>query len=326
MQGSRLARWLATSAWTGAGGSSKEAGEALQNALRSRVASMATHVPAAPSSGRLLGRQQELAKVQGKVVLCGSSWRFLASSPSSSSAAQPAKKLQEAASKAASAAGSLLGKKGSQALSLQAEAFWQRHSTRLTLALGAASAYAAWRLMLAAASLFAGPGQAAPGYGLAAAAAALVAAAALALRRRYVIQPEQVYQAAMLRLNSSPAVLEVMGAPVAGSDVRAYVVTGNAARTLPANLGLHPSRRSLITTSITPTSKKRSACKAGAGGQQARCRTQHGGGRRTQVDAAPAGADPLGCSFSCCPGSFMLQAAACASRTCSPGCGPSDCR
>ena len=30
----------------------------------------------------------------------------------------------------------------------------------------------------------------------------------------------------MLQLNTSPAVLEVLGAPVAGSDVRASVMTG----------------------------------------------------------------------------------------------------
>ena len=32
----------------------------------------------------------------------------------------------------------------------------------------------------------------------------------------------------MLQLNTSPAVLEVLGAPVAGSDVRASVMTGAA--------------------------------------------------------------------------------------------------
>lgn len=40
----------------------------------------------------------------------------------------------------------------------------------------------------------------------------------------------------MLQLNTSPAILEVLGAPVAGSDVRASVMTGEAQATRAALL------------------------------------------------------------------------------------------
>lgn len=70
------------------------------------------------------------------------------------------------------------------------------------------------------------PAAAASDWGLLGAAATLVSAAALYLRHRAAIHPDRVYAAALLRLNACPAVLEVMGAPVVGSDLRAYVITG----------------------------------------------------------------------------------------------------
>ncbi len=46
----------------------------------------------------------------------------------------------------------------------------------------------------------------------------------------------------MLQLNTSPAVLEVLGAPVAGSDVRASVMTGAPACGPAPESRRHPQR------------------------------------------------------------------------------------
>ena len=45
-------------------------------------------------------------------------------------------------------------------------------------------------------------------------------------RARLTINPDKVYRIAMTKLNTSAAILEVMGAPLTGTDVRAYVMSG----------------------------------------------------------------------------------------------------
>ncbi len=45
-------------------------------------------------------------------------------------------------------------------------------------------------------------------------------------RAKYRVNPDMVYPIAMRKLNTSAAVLEVMGAPLTGTDVRAYVMSG----------------------------------------------------------------------------------------------------
>uniref|UniRef100_A0A803MJJ5 Uncharacterized protein n=1 Tax=Chenopodium quinoa TaxID=63459 RepID=A0A803MJJ5_CHEQI len=50
--------------------------------------------------------------------------------------------------------------------------------------------------------------------------------AGLYLRSRYNINPDKVYRMAMKELNTSASILEVLGAPLAGTDLRAYVMSG----------------------------------------------------------------------------------------------------
>lgn len=50
------------------------------------------------------------------------------------------------------------------------------------------------------------------------------------LRSRLTINPDSVYRIAMRRLNASEPVLEIMGAPLTGTDVRAYVMSGGGLR------------------------------------------------------------------------------------------------
>lgn len=48
----------------------------------------------------------------------------------------------------------------------------------------------------------------------------------LYVRSRLTINPDRVYRIAMRKLNTAPGILEVMGAPLAGTDLRAYVMSG----------------------------------------------------------------------------------------------------
>lgn len=45
-------------------------------------------------------------------------------------------------------------------------------------------------------------------------------------RSRFTVNPDKVYRMAMRRLNTSAGILEVMGAPLTGTDLRAYVMSG----------------------------------------------------------------------------------------------------
>lgn len=48
----------------------------------------------------------------------------------------------------------------------------------------------------------------------------------LYVRSRFTVNPDKVYRIAMRRLNTSAGILEVMGAPLSGTDLRAYVMSG----------------------------------------------------------------------------------------------------
>ena len=58
---------------------------------------------------------------------------------------------------------------------------------------------------------------------------------AIYLRSRVVVNPESAYRAALARLSRSPGVERVLGAPLAGSQIRAYLLTGG-----------HPILRGLV--------------------------------------------------------------------------------
>lgn len=48
----------------------------------------------------------------------------------------------------------------------------------------------------------------------------------LYIRSRFTINPDKVYRMAMRKLNTSAGILEVMGAPLSGTSLRAYVMSG----------------------------------------------------------------------------------------------------
>jgi hypothetical protein len=136
-----------------------------------------------------------------------------------------------------------------RALSLQLEAAWQRHSRKVVVGGTVALAYLLFRGMRFSASAFVEVSQSLATTGLLALAATGAALGSLWFyRRRFVISPDAVYRAAMLRLNTHPGVLEVLGAPVAGSDVRASVVTGGGLKFK----GLRPKLRARRVQMIFP--------------------------------------------------------------------------
>jgi hypothetical protein len=51
------------------------------------------------------------------------------------------------------------------------------------------------------------------------------------MRSRFTVNPDKVYRMAMRRLNTSAGILEVMGAPLSGTELRAYGDVGRWAYT-----------------------------------------------------------------------------------------------
>lgn len=68
----------------------------------------------------------------------------------------------------------------------------------------------------------------------------------LYLRSRFMINPDKVYRMAMRRLNTSAGILEVMGAPLTGTDLRAYVMSGGGITVKNFKAGLRGKRCFLI--------------------------------------------------------------------------------
>lgn len=117
-----------------------------------------------------------------------------------------------------------------EAFGLQLEAFWRRNYLVLVGLLGVGLCIFLWRLMFGIASTFVGLSEGIAKYGFLALATAIVAFAGLYVRARYTVIPDKVYRIAMRKLNTSAGILEVMGAPLSGTDVRAYIMSGGRIR------------------------------------------------------------------------------------------------
>nr|CAD1839900.1 unnamed protein product [Ananas comosus var. bracteatus] len=133
-----------------------------------------------------------------------------------------------------------------EAVGLQMEAFWRRN---YMIVLGAGAivvCIALWRIMFGIASTFIGLSEGMAKYGFLALATAIVAFAGLYLRARFTINPDKIYRMAMRKLNTSAAILEVMGAPLTGTEVRAYVMSGGGPRLKNFKLRLSGKRCFLI--------------------------------------------------------------------------------
>ncbi|XP_062092290.1 uncharacterized protein LOC133798110 [Humulus lupulus] len=113
-----------------------------------------------------------------------------------------------------------------EAIGLQIEAFFRRNYLFVLGAVGVVACALLWRIMFGIANTFIGFSEGMAKYGFLALSTAIVAFAGLYVRGRFTINPDRVYRIAMRKLNTSAGILEVMGAPLSGSDLRAYVMSG----------------------------------------------------------------------------------------------------
>lgn len=133
-----------------------------------------------------------------------------------------------------------------QAVGLQMEAFWRRNSMVLLGAAGVFVCILLWRVMFGIANTFIGFSEGMAKYGFLALSSAIVAFAGLYLRSRFTINPDKVYRMAMRKLNTSADILEIMGAPLTGTDLRAYVMSGGGLTLKNFKAGLRSKRCFLI--------------------------------------------------------------------------------
>ncbi|KAL2641481.1 hypothetical protein R1flu_009068 [Riccia fluitans] len=117
-----------------------------------------------------------------------------------------------------------------EAVLLQLEAFWKRNYVIIVGFVGVGVCLLLWRLMFGIASTFITMSEGLAKFGFLALAASMVIVGGVVLRGKYTINPDSVYRIAMRKLNTSAAVLEVMGAPLSGTDLRAYIMSGGGLR------------------------------------------------------------------------------------------------
>ncbi|MBA0813442.1 hypothetical protein Gohar_027290, partial [Gossypium harknessii] len=113
-----------------------------------------------------------------------------------------------------------------EAVALHFDAFFKRNYLFLFGVGGVLLCALLWRIMFGIANTFVGLSEGMAKYGFLALSTAIVSFAGLYVRSRLTINPDRVYRIAMRRLNTAPGILEVMGAPLAGTDLRAYVMSG----------------------------------------------------------------------------------------------------
>ncbi|XP_061370979.1 uncharacterized protein LOC133313602 [Gastrolobium bilobum] len=113
-----------------------------------------------------------------------------------------------------------------EAIGLQIEAFFKRNYLVLLGAGGIIVCALLWRILFGIANTFVALSEGMAKYGFLALSTAMVAFAGLYIRSRFTINPDKVYRMAMTKLNTSAGILEVMGAPLTGTDLRAYVMSG----------------------------------------------------------------------------------------------------
>ncbi|GAQ89488.1 hypothetical protein KFL_005290030 [Klebsormidium nitens] len=159
-------------------------------------------------------------------------WAQRLRSQTRSAVAQPRNVAAGVAEKGAAAFDSLTGAgaRYRHALGLQVAGFWNRNSLLLYGALGLAVVLILWRVMFWLASIFLNFSEWMANLGFLALASSMVLMTGLYLRRRMSINPDSVYRQVMRQVNTFPSALEVLGAPLTGSDVRAYVMSGGGIR------------------------------------------------------------------------------------------------
>lgn len=140
-----------------------------------------------------------------------------------------AKVAQAAASEASSFAtgGIRLGRK---AVTLQLQAAWQVYGTYVMVGAAGVGVYALWRSMYGVAGWFVDLSETMAEAGFLGLAISLGVLGAMWTRSLYHVEPDAAYRLAMRALNAHAGALELLGAPVIGSEVRAFVQSGGKLR------------------------------------------------------------------------------------------------
>lgn len=115
-------------------------------------------------------------------------------------------------------------------VSLQLEAFWQNNSSKVILGSSVIASYIIWRVYKGIAGVFVDVSNRSIMLKTILASLITVALAGFWIHRRRMLDPDAVYRLAMLRLNTHAGLLEVLGPPLAGSQLRAFVTTGGRLR------------------------------------------------------------------------------------------------
>eukprot|EP00873_Tetraselmis_striata_P001036 jgi/Tetstr1/421300/TSEL_012273.t1 len=123
-------------------------------------------------------------------------------------------------------------------IALHFDAFWHSYGSAVTVAGGVAGTLLLWKTMLGVGGVFCDvSGSSSTLLGTS---ALVVGGSLAAARQRNTIAPDAVYRSVMRQLNSHLGVLEAMGAPLVGTERRAYVLSGGGLRLQ----GLTPAFRS----------------------------------------------------------------------------------
>ncbi|XP_017984564.1 PREDICTED: uncharacterized protein LOC18587520 [Theobroma cacao] len=133
-----------------------------------------------------------------------------------------------------------------EAIGLHLEAFFKKNYLILFGAGGVLLCVLLWRIMFGIANSFIGLSEGMAKYGFLALSTAIVSFAGLYFRSRFTINPDKVYRMAMRRLNTAAGILEVMGAPLTGTELRAYVMSGGGLTVKNFKLKLRSKRCFLI--------------------------------------------------------------------------------
>jgi len=117
-------------------------------------------------------------------------------------------------------------KDASKLISLQLEAFWQNNRRPLVVASLMVASVVLWRVLFGVASTFVNLSETFAELGFLALGVASAMFAFMYIRARNTIDPDRLYHLAFQQLRNHPGVLELMGHPLVGTDVRAYVMSG----------------------------------------------------------------------------------------------------
>ena len=117
-----------------------------------------------------------------------------------------------------------------RALMLRVQSFYRNNAFTLTAIGTVMGSLLLWRVMYGTANLFINMSETFAELGLLVTSISVSALGVLYLRHRHALDPEAVYRLSMRALNQDPRVLELLGAPLEATELRAFVMSGGRLR------------------------------------------------------------------------------------------------